>query len=152
MSKRTFFKRLALSVIAAMGLGLLSAPLAPAVRLNTTLTLSSTTATASVGDTATGSWVLRASATQDSESYTVRYTCDAPVGASCPGLRATQTPTSDTFNVTQLNDVRAGFGRIFRLLVGQIHCHKFHLEQCVQPLISRRCYSLRLEPIPTHSM
>jgi len=108
MSKRTFFKRLALSVIAAMGLGLLSAPLAPAVRLNTTLTLSSTTATATVGDTATGSWVLRASATQDSESYTVRYTCDAPVGASCPGLRATQTPTSDTFNVTQLNDARAG--------------------------------------------
>ena len=103
MSKETFFKRLALGLVAALGIGLLSVPNASAVRLSTSLTISSATATANLGDTATGTFTLKATGTQGApvgtagDSWTVRYSCSAPNGvSSCPVLRAWQGDTSDT--------------------------------------------------------
>jgi len=109
MSKSTFFRRIALGLIASVGVGLLSVPTASAVRLQTSLTVASATASATVGDSATGSWTLRATATSNNESYTVRYTCSAPAGVtSCPALLATQSQTSDTANNGGTNAVRVG--------------------------------------------
>jgi len=100
MSKKTFFKRMSLGVIAALGFGLLSTPTAQAVRLTNSLTLSSATASTATFDSATVTLTLRQTATQtDMDSVTVRVACDAPVGASCPGLLGYQDELSDTFNV-----------------------------------------------------
>ena len=103
MSKQTFFKRLALGLVAALGVGLLSVPQASAVRVSTSLTLGSATGTANINDTASTTFQLKASATQAvatnsaGDSYTVRYTCSAPSGvSSCPAIKANQTDTSDT--------------------------------------------------------
>jgi len=103
MSKETFFKRLALGLVAILGIGILSVPNASAVRLSTSLTLSSATATANTSDSATGSFTLRATGTQGApvgtagDSYTVRYSCSAPASvSSCPAILAWQGDASDT--------------------------------------------------------
>ena len=100
MSKKTFFKRLSLGVIAALGFGLLSTPTAQAVRLTNSLTLSSATASANTDDTATVTLTLRQTVTADADTVNVRYSCDAPVAASCPALLGYQDATADTVNVT----------------------------------------------------
>ena len=100
MSKKTFFKRVALGVIAAMGVGFLSVPSAQAVRLTNSVTLSSATASATTFDTATVTLTLRQTATQDAtDSMIVRVSCDAPTGATCPSLQGYQDQLADTSNV-----------------------------------------------------
>jgi hypothetical protein len=100
MSKKTFFKRMSLGVIAALGFGLLSTPTAQAVRLTNTLTLSSSTASTTVGDSASVTLTLRQTATQDNtDSMTVRVSCDAPTGGTCPQLFGYQNALADTMNV-----------------------------------------------------
>ena len=110
MSKKTFFKRIALGVIAALGFGLLSTPTAQAVRLTNSLTLSSATATATVFDSATVTLTLRQTSTQDAQdSMTVRVSCDGPVGATCPTLKGYQDATADTSNVNVGGTTGNGF-------------------------------------------
>jgi len=100
MSKKTFFKRMSLGVIAALGFGLMSTPTAQAVRITNSLTLSSATATATVFDSATVTVTLRQTSTQDGiDSMTVRVSCDGPAGATCPTLKGYQDATADTSNV-----------------------------------------------------
>jgi len=104
MSKQTFFKRAALAIVASLGFGLLSAPSSQAALVTSSLTLSSATATATTGDTATGSWTTRwttdtYTAYGHGDTVTVRYSCDAPAGASCPAILGRQLPTADTANI-----------------------------------------------------
>jgi len=100
MSKKTFFKRIALGVIAALGLSFMVSPSAQAVRLTNSLTLSSATASTTVGDSATVTLTLRQTSTQSGQdSMTVRVSCDAPTGESCPALSGYQDDTADTSNV-----------------------------------------------------
>jgi trimeric autotransporter adhesin len=106
MSKRTFFKRMALGVIAALGFGLLSTPTAQAVLLTNSLTLSSATAETTINDTATVNATIRFSGsvgnTSNADSVTLRYTCDvsgAVAGTTCPALSGYQDQLADTFNV-----------------------------------------------------
>ena len=111
MSNKTFFRRAAIAVVASLGLGFLVVPSASAAVVTASLTLSASTATATVGDTATGSWTLRFtgdnSLTAANDSVVVRYSCDAPTGATCPNILARQTQTADTAGVTIAN--KAGF-------------------------------------------
>ena len=100
MSKKTFFKRMSLGVIAALGFGLLSTPTAQAVRLTNTLALSAATASTTTFDTASVTVTLRQTSTQDAvDSMTVRVSCDAPTGATCPTLKGYQDVSADTLNV-----------------------------------------------------
>jgi len=100
MSKKTFFKRMSLGVIAALGFGLLSTPTAQAVRLTNTLALSAATASTTTFDTASVTVTLRQTSTQDAvDSMTVRVSCDAPTGATCPTLKGYQDASADTLNV-----------------------------------------------------
>jgi hypothetical protein len=112
MSTKTFFKRIALGIVVAMGLGMVNTPIAQSALLTSSITLSSATATAVVGDTATVTATIRFSGNSsanttgnmtsgDADSVTLRYTCDAPTGASCPTLGAKQDQLSDTANVTR---------------------------------------------------
>jgi len=106
MSKKTFFKRLSLGVIAALGFGLLSTPSAQAVLLTNSLTISSATASTTTNDTATVSATIRFSGTNAAavagDSVTLRYTCDytgSVTGTTCPVLRGYQDQLADTVNV-----------------------------------------------------
>jgi len=107
MSTKTFFKRISLGLVVALGFGLLSTPTSQAARLSTSFSLSSATATATVGDTATGTWTLSWGATSTLDSSTVRYSCQAPTGATCPIIEAWQLPTADTTGVF-VNGSRVG--------------------------------------------
>jgi len=110
MSTKTFFKRMSLGVIAALGFGLLSTPTAQAVRLTNSLTLSSATGTATVFDSATVTLTLRQTATQgNTDSMTVRVSCDAPTGATCPALEGYQDQLADTSNVSIRSDRTGGW-------------------------------------------
>jgi len=100
MSIKTATKRLALGVIIALGLGLLSAPSSSAVVNNLSVSLGSSSAAVTLGDTASTTITHTFAHTQEIvESATVRYSCVAPTGATCPAILANQTPTSDTANV-----------------------------------------------------
>jgi len=108
MSTKTFLKRAAMVAVASLGLGLLAQPSAPAAVITSSLTLSSATATANVGDSATGSWTARwstdSSTTQGAvggigDSVTVKYGCDAPAGATCPAILARQLASADTAGI-----------------------------------------------------
>jgi hypothetical protein len=103
MSKKTFFRRAALALVTSLGIGLLSVPSSQATIVTSSLTLSAATSTATVGDTATGSWVARWTYTDSytvvGDTATVKYTCDAPSGATCPEIQGRATATADTFNV-----------------------------------------------------
>ena len=119
MSTKTFFKRAALVVVASLGLGMLSGPSSQAygttgltTLVNPSLTLSASTATATLGDsTAVYSWTTKFS-TNDAtfgDSVTVRYTCDAPSGvSSCPAIKARQLQSADTANVIPQTDRNGG--------------------------------------------
>ena len=110
MSTKTFFKRMSLGVIAALGFGLLSTPTAQAVRLTNSLTLSSATGTATVFDSATVTLTLRQTSTQDGQdSMTVRVSCDGPTGETCPTLKGYQDATADTSNVNVGGTTGNGF-------------------------------------------
>jgi len=101
MSKMTF-KRISLAVVVALGFGVMGAlPASQAAPLGETLTLSSSTATAFIGETATvtatSTWGTTMSAVL-TDSNVVKATCAGPSGVSCPALQYTTYPTSDTAN------------------------------------------------------
>jgi len=78
----------------------LSTPTAQAVRLTNTLSLSAATASTTTFDTASVTLTLRQTSTQDAvDSMTVRVSCDAPTGATCPTLKGYQDASADTLNV-----------------------------------------------------
>jgi len=105
MSTKTFFKRMALLVIGALGIGFLPATSSQAAIQAPTLALSSSTATAGVGDTASVTITHTFSHTLNAvESNTVRYTCVAPSGFACPALKGFQSASADTANVI-VNDL-----------------------------------------------
>jgi len=111
MSTKTFFKRAALVAIASLGFGLVTVPSSQAAITASSITLGAATATATVGDTATGSWTLRytydtssvvgapADGGMNPETVIVKFSCEAPSGATCPALQARQTQTADTSNI-----------------------------------------------------
>jgi len=123
-NKSTSFKRIALAVVAALGVGLLSAgPSAQATPIAASLTIDSASTKASTvtaGDTATAS--LKTTFTTEStyDSVVVRTTCLTPAGSTCgqngPGTQsfdidfywsatpdsATGTVVRDGSKVTQL--------------------------------------------------
>jgi len=103
MSKKTFFKRIALVTLASLGFGFLPSPISQAALSGHTVSLSSSTGTATVGDTATVTLTHSFSHTLTStvESATVRYSCEAPATKTCPTLYAYQAPTADTAGVTR---------------------------------------------------
>jgi len=105
MSKKTFFKRIALVTLVSLGLGFLPASVSQAALTSHTVALSSSTATVTVGDTATVTVTHSFGHTLAAvESATVRYSCSAPTGATCPTVYAFQSPTADTANVTLKRD------------------------------------------------
>ena len=103
MSKKTSFKRLALSLVVALGFGVLGvAPASNAAVLGETLTIDAATDTAFKSDSATAvlthTWgTTQAAALADSN--TIKATCAGPTGETCPTLQYWLTPTSDTANV-----------------------------------------------------
>jgi len=97
MSKKTFFKRIALVTLVSLGLGFLPVSVSQAALTSHTVALSSSTATVTVGDTATVTVTHSFGHTLAAvESATVRYSCSAPTGATCPTVYAFQSPTADT--------------------------------------------------------
>jgi len=108
MSTKTFLRRAVLVVVASLGLGVLTQPSSQGAVVTQSLTLGAATATASTGDTATGSWSVRFTTDSSTiqgavggigDSITVRYSCDAPAGVSCPAVLGRQTATADTANI-----------------------------------------------------
>jgi len=107
MSTKTSFKRVALAVVAALGFGLLTtAPAANAAIVGQTLTLGASTATVTAGESVTVGVTLAFTPTALQDSVTVKVSCVAPVGASCPASPSGLfywTPTTDSAaTVTQL--------------------------------------------------
>jgi len=111
MSKLSF-KRIALAVVVAMGVGLLGGSSAKAVVINHTLTIDAATDTASVNDTAVAYLTHTFGGTSapgnklTNDSATVFYTCEAPTGSTCPAIKAYNSPTSDTSGVNAHMDDR----------------------------------------------
>jgi len=114
MSTKTFFKRVSLGLVFALSFGLLSGPSSQATVLTSSITLSSATASASVGDTATVTATIRftgnasdntatGAGQMNTDSVVMRYSCDAPSGATCPTLGAYQDAASDTANIMTKN-------------------------------------------------
>jgi hypothetical protein len=113
MIRNTGFKRVALAVVAALGFGLLTtAPAVNAAIVGQTLTLSASTATVTAGDSATVGVTLAFTPTALQDSVTVKVSCVAPVGASCPSSPSGLfywTPTTDSAaTVTQLRTAAGG--------------------------------------------
>jgi len=103
MSTKTSFKRLALSLVVALGFGVLGVtPASNAAILGETLTIDAATDTAFVSDSATAvlthTWGTT-QATAGADSNTIKATCAGPTGATCPTLQYWMTATSDTANV-----------------------------------------------------
>ena len=103
MSTKTSFKRLALSLVVALGFGVLGvAPASNAAVLGETLTIDAATDTAFTTDSATAvlthTWGTT-QATALADSNTIKATCAGPTGETCPTLEYWMTPTSDTANV-----------------------------------------------------
>ncbi|NBO56032.1 MAG: hypothetical protein EBU84_15920, partial [Actinobacteria bacterium] len=111
MSKLSF-KRIALAVVVAMGVGLLGGTSAKAVVINHTLTIDAATDTTSVNDTAVAYLTHTFGGTSapgnklTNDSATVYYTCEAPTGSTCPAIKAYNSPTSDTSGVNAHMDDR----------------------------------------------
>jgi len=84
MSTKTSFKRVALAVVVALGLGMFAtSPASNAAIVGQTLTLSASTATVAQGETATVSVTLAFTPTDTTkDSVTVLSSCSGP--ASCP--------------------------------------------------------------------
>jgi len=102
MSTKTTFKRIALVAVAALGLGVLSVVPAKAAGVpTTTLTLSATTASIAVNETATVTANIDLVSGGTTDSVAVFTTISKPTGSSqgLPELRA----TTDSSNVTQTN-------------------------------------------------
>jgi len=104
MSTKTTFKRIALVAVAALGLGTFVATPSNAyygVKPTTTLTLSSTAVSATVGETASVTATIQMVAGGTTDSIAVFTTLASPAGSS-QGL-AELRATTDSANVTQNN-------------------------------------------------
>jgi len=113
MFTKTSFKRVALAVVVALGFGLLTtAPAANAAIVGQTLTLGASTATVTAGESVTVGVTLAFTPTALQDSVTVKSSCVAPVGASCPSSPSGLfywTPTTDSAaTVTQLRTAAGG--------------------------------------------
>jgi len=102
MSTKTSIKRIALALVVAVGFGVLgSVPATKAAILGETLTIDSATDTAFKNETATAvlthNWGTTQSAA-NTDTATIKATCSAPTGGTCPTLKYWLTPTSDTAN------------------------------------------------------
>jgi len=104
MSNKTSFKRIALAVVVALGIGVLSTgPSANAAVIAETMTLNTTTGTVTAGETATTSLTTTFTAANAmNDSLSVRTACAAPSGATCPVMQFFWSPTVDSTTVTQL--------------------------------------------------
>jgi len=116
-NKSTNFKRVALAVVAALGVGLLSAgPSAQATPIAASLTIDSASTKASTvtaGDTATASMKTTFTTESTYDSVVVRTTCLTPSGAACgqngPGTQSFDidfywTATPDSATGTSVSD------------------------------------------------
>ncbi|NDA81163.1 MAG: hypothetical protein EBX92_08630, partial [Actinobacteria bacterium] len=105
MSTKTGFKRIALTLVVALGFGMMStAPSSANLLTNTeTLTIDAATDTALVAETATAvitsEWGTTQSAT-NTDSNVIRAVCSAPSGASCPTVNFWLSPSSETSNIS----------------------------------------------------
>jgi len=105
MSTKTGFKRMALTLVVALGFGMLTtAPSSANLLSNTeTLTIDAATDTALIGETATAvitnEWGSNQSAA-NSDSNVIRAVCSAPSGASCPTVKFWLSPSSETANIS----------------------------------------------------
>ena len=105
MSTKTSFKRIALSLVVALGFSIMaSGPSQGAILASTeTLTIDAATDTAFLGETATAVLTHKWGTTQASanlESVTIKAVCSAPTGATCPVATYFLTPTSETANIS----------------------------------------------------
>jgi len=109
MSTKTYFKRISLAVVVALGFGMMSSPTSSAATVGETLTISSATASISAGDTATTSITSTATLTASTDSLTVRTSCisSSPSGVSCPAIQFYWTATPDSTTATS---IRLGTG------------------------------------------
>jgi len=113
MSKLTMFKRISLAIVLALGFGSLTTPASNAALLSHAVAISSSTATAAVGDSASATITHTFNHTLDAvESATVRYTCTAPTGATCPAIMARQLVTADTANVILRDNSGLGWSNL----------------------------------------
>ena len=103
MSTRIKFKRLALALVASLGIGILgNVPASNAAIFAESITIDAATDTAFLNDTATAVLTHLWSSSQsvaNTDTTTIKSTCTAPVGGSCPSVFFSQTATSDTFGV-----------------------------------------------------
>jgi len=85
MSTKTYFKRISLVVVAALGMGVLatSSGNAAYVANSASLTLSSATASVSVGETATTTLTAQFVGTVNTDSLVLTSTCSNSTGAAC---------------------------------------------------------------------
>jgi hypothetical protein len=108
MSTRTKFKRIALALVAVVGFGVLgNAPASNAAVFAETITIDAATDTAFLNDTATAVLTHLWSSSQtaaNTDSTTIKSTCTAPSGGTCPSVYFSQTATSDTFGVQVIGD------------------------------------------------
>jgi len=108
MSTTTNFKRIALAVVASLGISLLSTgPSANGAIVSETLTLGAATATVTAGETATTTLTTTFTPTVLQDSITILSSCYASVpGVSCPAIQHFWSPTADSTTVTQLRSWR----------------------------------------------
>ena len=103
MSTRTKFKRIALALVAVVGFGVLgNAPASNAAVFAETITIDAATDTAFLNETATAVLTHLWSSSQtagNTDSTTIKSTCTAPSGGTCPSVFFSQTAASDTFGV-----------------------------------------------------
>jgi hypothetical protein len=108
MSTRTKFKRIALALVAVVGFGVLgNAPASNAAVFAETITIDAATDTTFLNDTATAVLTHLWSSSQsaaNTDSTTIKSTCTAPSGGTCPSVFFSQTATSDTFGVQVVGD------------------------------------------------
>jgi len=85
MSTKTYFKRIALVVVAVLGMGVLgtSGPANAAIPTGSTISVGSATATAAVGETATTTVTTTFVSTGFVDSATINTTCSLSTGGSC---------------------------------------------------------------------
>jgi hypothetical protein len=114
MSKKTFFKRIAISAIAALGLGMLSVVPSQAAVTSHTLTIDSATDAADVNDTATAvlthSFVNLGSA-YDSVTITGVVTSSNAAYAGTLSITLSDSYTSTANDATRANSPSYGFGQ-----------------------------------------
>jgi len=119
-NKSTSFKRIALAVVAALGIGLLSTMPSQATPIAATLTIDAAatkSSTVTAGDTATATLKTTFTTESTSDSVVVRTTCLTPSGSAC-GQNGSGTqsfdidfywsPTTDSATGTTINTYGAG--------------------------------------------